>query len=286
MSAFKVSIVAGKDKALSSISVSGKVRYPSSELDKDTFQLDYPDKTLREAIGKYFGRIPDDHVHFNSTYSKKNLFSKHGWQEAQTIIEAVDAEILEVTTEDTARYDVVTSSFNNQTSNDGNFVVSAHCSGCNSLSTSWAEKRLVSVNDAIKYEVKFFNADECSLSCEQGWVESRKDIENTRLCSVSEVKYTVAPNTSVFARLDAKWIVLKARVRYRAHLTGMMGLYYSPKYKGEHWWGLPIKDVQSSCDDLPESVEITEDIEVEYLAKHKVTVFDKKTNEKLLTHVF
>ena len=193
MSAFKVSIVAGKDKALSSISVSGKVRYPSSELDKDTFQLDYPDKTLREAIGKYFGRIPDDHVDYESPSSKKNLFSKHGWQEMYTTIEAVDAEILEVTTvelEDTVSYDtfnLMTSTvtgIDNKTSHDVQSTVSAYRSGSNTLSTSWGDKRLVTVKDAIKYEVKFLDTgdrdENCCLTCEQEWGESRKNSNYAR----------------------------------------------------------------------------------------------------------
>ena len=78
---------------------------------------------------------------------------------------------------------------------------------------------------------------------------------------------------------------MKVRIRYKGYLIGGTAVNYNPKYKGHHFWRLPIDGVMQ-CAGINNSVLSTEDIEVGYYTSSKVVVTDKETGTALHSQTF
>ena len=70
------------------VTVGGSVQHLITEQERTCFGLD--DAALKEAVGKYFGKEPDDALLKGPTYQT------YHWPEVQTVLVAQSAELLEV----------------------------------------------------------------------------------------------------------------------------------------------------------------------------------------------
>ena len=70
-----------------------------------------------------------------------------------------------------------------------------------------------------------------------------------------------------------------------AHLTGTTAINYNPTYQGHHFWNLNLGSVMSAGD-IPNSVQSTEDIDVDYYSNGKVELKDKETGTMMSTRFF
>ena len=91
MSGFNVSIVAGEDEASSVVHVTGSVQHVITDEERTTFQLG--DHQLKEDVGKYFGKEPND-AYLHSQTPWGDLYKRYNWLQVQTVVIAESAESL------------------------------------------------------------------------------------------------------------------------------------------------------------------------------------------------
>ena len=94
MSGFNVSIVTGNDIASSVVDVTGTVQHVITDEERTTFQLD--DHQLKEDVGKYFGKEPNN-AHLHSPTPGVGEGDLYNWPQVQTVVIAESAEILDIT---------------------------------------------------------------------------------------------------------------------------------------------------------------------------------------------
>ena len=275
-----ISIDAGKDAASSKVSISGYLQHIISDTERMTFHLS--DYQLKQAVGKYFGKNPDD-AFLHSPTPWNDLYKTYGWDQVQTVLVPVSHQIVGVTTNSVA---IKSQVFENYSSKSANFDVSISDTVSNTVTNTWQTGGSLTFGQTIKYEVGFLGTGgggETSLSYSQSWGVGGSKSQSQSVGSSSGVMVTLDPQQSVKSVLTATRGVMKIRVKYNAYLIGKAAINYGSTYKGHHFWALAIQNVMNGGN-IQNSVQSTEDIEVGYYSNGKITLHDANTNEHLATH--
>jgi hypothetical protein len=275
-----ISIDAGQDAASSKVSISGYLQHIISDTERMTFHLS--DYELKQAVGKYFGKDPDD-AFLHSPTPWNDLYKTYGWDQVQTVLVPVSHQIVGVTTNSVA---IKSQVFENHSSKSANFDVSISDTVSNTVTNTWQTGGSLTFGQTIKYEVGFLGTGgggETSLSYSQSWGLGGSKAQSQSVGSTSGVMVTLDPHQSVKSVLTATRGVMKIRVQYNAYLIGKTAINYGSTYKGHHFWALAIQNVMNGGN-IQNSVQSTEDIEVGYYSNGKISLQDANTNEYLATH--
>jgi len=270
-----VSIVAGEDKNSSSVNAAGSIQHIITDEERRTFGV--TDAGLKNAVGKYFGKNPND-AFLHSPTPWNDLYNTYGWKQVQTLLVVQRAEILGITSEPVI---VKTQEFENNSSKSGSFNVSISETVQNTSTSTWNTGGTLTIGQKFTYSVKFLGAGgggETSLSYSRSWGQGGSESKSTTVGSSSAVSVTLDPGESVIAELTASRGVMKVRIHYNAYLIGQTAINYNPTFKGHHFWGLPIRSVMAGAG-LPAAVTSTEDIEIGYYSNSKIELKNKATGE-------
>ena len=95
-----ISIDAGQDTASSKVPISGYLQHIIiSDTERMTFHLS--DYELKQAVGKYFGKNPDN-AFLHSPTPWNDPYKTYGWDQVQTVLVPVSHQIVGVTTNSVA----------------------------------------------------------------------------------------------------------------------------------------------------------------------------------------
>src|SRR5580700_7998615 len=93
-----VSIKAGLTADTSSVSASGSVEHVITDTEVNSFGIQ--DGALKNAIGKYFGKNPNDaYLHSDTPWGDR--YKTYGWPQGQTVLVVESATITGITSEPT-----------------------------------------------------------------------------------------------------------------------------------------------------------------------------------------
>ncbi|BCT68244.1 hypothetical protein [Nitrosospira sp. NRS527] len=265
-----ISIKAGTNAATSSVNASGSVQHIITTTEKKTFGIQ--DAGLKNAVGKYFGRNPNDaYLHSDTPWG--DLYKTYNWPQVQTVLVVQSATITGITSEPVI---VATKIFSNNSSKKATFNASISDQVNNTTESNWSQTDTVSVEQKIKYEIGFLGTGgggETSMSYSHSWGKGGSESMSITVGSDSGVSVELAPGESVEAQLSASRGVMKVRVVYKAYLTGSTAINYNPTFKGHHFFSLPIDGVMEAGG-LSTIREFTEDIEIGYYSNSKVELKD------------
>ena len=269
-----IHIIAGKDKASSSVRVTGTVQHVITDEERQSFKL--ADAQLKDAVGKFLGKRPKD-AFLHSPTPWGDLYKKYGWSQVQTVLVVESAKVLEITSEPTI---LNTETFTNNSSIDNPaYTVKISDTIQKTASTNWTTSETISVEQQFTYNVGFLGTGgggDTSISFSGSFGQGGEESKSVSIGSESSITVDLKPNQSVVAELSASQGVMKVRIRYKAYLTGNAAVNYDPPHRGHHFWNLDIGSVMSAAD-VPNSIEFTEDIEVGYYSNGKVVLKDEKT---------
>lgn len=272
MAGITVSIVAGADEAHSSVNATGSVQHIITDKERTTFGVQ--DSALKNAVGKYFGKNPND-AYLHSPTPWNDLYKTYGWPEVQTVLVVQDAKITGITSEPVV---VATKTFTNQSSKKATFDASISDQVSNTTESNWSTTNTIEVGQKITYNVGFLGTGgggETSMSYSHQWGEGGSESKSITVGSTSGVSVELNPGESIEAQLTASRGVLKVRITYKAYLTGSTAVNYNPTFKDHHFWALDIGGVMGAAG-INNSVKFTEDIEVGYFSNAKISLVDPK----------
>ena len=275
-----ISIDAGKDVASSRVSVSGYMQHIISDTERMSFHLS--DYELKQAVGKYHGKNPDD-AFLHSPTPWNDLYKTYGWDQVQTVLVPVSYQILGVTTNSRQLKTVPLENFSSKT---GTFSASIWDTRSNKVTSTWQMGGSLTFGQKIIYEVGFEGTKvggETSLSFSETFGVGGSNEKSQVFGSKSGVTVTLKPHQTITAVLTATQGVMRIRVQYNAYLIGRTAVNYGSRFKGHHFWALPIKNVMAAGS-IKNSVRSTEDIEVGYYSNGKITLKDSDTDKVLATH--
>ena len=287
MSDFMISISAGKDKQSSSAAVVGNSVRRNIITDQERYIFDLNDSQLKDAVEKHFGRRPNS-AYLHSPTGWTNLYKKYNLMETYTVVTATSAEVLEVISKDPMDL-MPTMSFNNsQCDIQATWKPTISNSVSSSIRITWDTKGITS-DQKITYKIGISGVSdrgETSISFIAPWGENHSELNDVTVgCSSSAVCIHVNPQQSLRTTLSVTPCVMKVRVQYNAYLVGTVAMKYSSDYKGQRVWGLPIAEVMSAGG-VPNSVELTQDIEVKYCSNCEITAKDVVTDQVVLFRGF
>lgn len=266
----EVHIIAGKNKESSSVEVTGRVQHVITDKERGTFALN--DRQLKQAVGKYFGAVPDD-AFLHSPTPWNDLYKTYSWSQVQTVLVPESAEIIGITSEPVI---LKTQTLKNSSSQTATLTAQITDTVQQTTKSTWSTTNTVEVSQSIKYEIGFLGTGgggETSSSYSREWGKGGENSQSISVGSSSGLSVELEPNETVIAELSASRGVMKIRVRYRARLMGATAINYSSKYRDHHFWSLDIAGVMSSAD-VPNYKVFTEDIEVGYYSNGKVELKD------------
>ena len=272
-------IKAGKDKASSSVVVSGSVQHVITNDERETFRLG--DEQLKQAVGKSFGKRPNDAYLHSPT--RHDLYKKYGWPQVEVVVVVESAEIVGITSKPTM---LKTETFTNSSSKKATFNIEISETVQQTTSSNWSTGGTLSVGQDINYDVGFLGTGAggtTSLSYSQSWGIGGEHSESVTVGSTTGVSVDLQPEQSVVTELSASRGTMKVRVRYRAHLIGKTAVNYDSKHHGHHFWGLDIGSVMSNAD-VPNCSESTEELEVGYYSNGKIELKDKPSGSLMGYH--
>jgi hypothetical protein len=276
MAGITVSIVAGADAAHSSVNATGSIQHVITDKEVKTFGIQ--DSPLKNAIGKYFGKNPND-AYLHSPTPWNDLYTTYGWPQVQTVLIVQNAMITGITSQPVV---VATRTFTNQSSKKAVFDASISDQVANTTESNWSSTDTIEVAQKFTYNVSFLGAGgggETSMSYSHQWGQGGSESTSITVGSSSGVSVELNPGESIEAQLTASRGVMKVRITYRAQLTGTTAINYNPTFKDHHFWAQDIGGVMQAGG-LSNSIQFTEDIEVGYFSNAKIELRDPKGNLK------
>ena len=272
-----VSIIAGPDKAHSSVQASGSVQHIITDTECQTFGV--TDGPLKNAVGAYFGKNPND-AFLHSPTPWNDLYKTYGWPQVQTMLVVQSATITEITSNPQI---VKSATFRNNSSKTAQFNVAVSDQVSNTVETNWSETSTIDVSQSISYSVGVEGVasvgGETTISFSQSFGTGGSKSETVTVGSEQGVSVELAPGESVVAQLSASRGVMKVRIVYNAYLVGSTAINYNPTFKDHHFWGLDIGAVMAGGK-IANSHTYTEDISIGYYSNAEVTLQD--SNKQLV----
>ena len=276
MAGITISIVAGADAAHSSVNATGSVQHIITDNEIKSFGVQ--DAALKNAVGKYFGRNPND-AFLHSPTPWNDLYKTYGWPEVQTLLVVQSAKITGITSQPVV---VATKTFTNRSSKKAIFDASISDQVSNTTESNWSATNTIEVQQKFTYNVSFLGAGgggETSMTYSHQWGQGGSESKSITVGSTSGVSVELEPGESIEAQLTASRGVMKVRITYQARLTGCTAVNYNPTFKDHHFWALDIGAVMQAGG-LNNSLLFTEDIEVGYFSNAKIELRDLQGNLK------
>lgn len=267
----EISVKAGTDAASSSVNASGSVQHIITDKERKTFNIE--DKSLKNAVGKYFGKNPND-AYLHSPTPWDDLYKTYGWDQVQTILVVKSATVTGITSEPVI---VATKTFSNKSTKKATFDASISDQVTNTTESNWSETDSIEVSQTISYGIEFLGCGSAggstSMTYNHSWGQGGSESKSIDIGTTSGVSVELNPGESVEAVLSASRGVMKVRIVYKAYLKGSTAVNYNPTYKDHHFWGLNIGSVMSAAN-LPNIEEFTEDIEIGYYSNAQIELRD------------
>ncbi|WP_158841772.1 follicular epithelium yolk protein subunit [Polaribacter sp. L3A8] len=267
-----ISITAATDANASKATATGSIQHIITDTERSTFKLS--DSSLKNAVGKYFGKNPND-AYLHSPTPWNDLYRTYGWSQVSTVLVPIRAEILGIS----SKPDILaTKTFTNNSSVKGSFNASISEQVSNTVTSSWSTGGTLSISEAIEVGVNIEVVSAKStttLSYSQSWSIGESKSETTTVGSSSGVSVDLDPGQSVEAKLSASKGAMQVKVTYRAYLTGSVAVNYNPTFKGHHFFALPVASVMSAAG-IKNSVESTEVFDIGFYSDGKIEIIDAK----------
>jgi len=262
----EITIKAGADAASSSVQATGSVQHVITDTERKTFGIQ--DAALKNAVGKYYGKNPND-AYLHSPTPWDDLYKTYNWAEVQTVLVVQSATITGITSEPVI---VASKTFTNNSSKEATFDAAISDQVTDTTESHWSETDTVEVGQKFTYNVSFLGAGgggETSLSYSHSWGQGGSESTSVTVGSTSGVTVKLEPSESVKAQLTASRGVMKVRIVYKAYLIGSTAVNYNPTYKDHHFWDFSITSVMQAAG-LSTTRQFTEDIEIGYYSDSKV----------------
>lgn len=266
----EISIRAGLDAATSSVNASGSVQHIITDKERTTFGIQ--DGDLKNAVGKYFGKNPND-AYLHSPTPWNDLYKTYGWEQVQTVLVVKSATITGITSEPVM---IATRNFTNNSSKRATFDAAISDQVTNTTESNWSQTDTIEVGQKFTYNVSFLGAGgggETSMSYSHAWGQGGSESQSITVGSQSGVHIDLDPGESVEAQLTASRGVMKVRIVFQAHLIGSTAINYNPTFKDHHFWALGINGVMQAGG-LIATRDYTEDMEIGYYSNSKIVLKD------------
>jgi hypothetical protein len=275
----EISIQTGLSTATANASGSGREQHVISDTEVKSFGIQ--DKSLKTAVGQYFGKTPND-AYLKSPATGNDLYSTYGWPQVQTVLLVDSVTITGITSEPVI---VAQQTFKNNSAVAATFNVGISQSVANTASSTWSRTDTLTCAQKITYKVGFAGiggGGETSFTYAESWGESKTESQTVTVGTTSGVSVPLSPGQSVVSVLTASRGVMKVRVVYRAHLIGDTATNYNPKYKDHHFWAFGIGRVMDAGG-IKNVQTVTEDLEIGFYANSQVELRDPSTGATLTT---
>lgn len=270
-------IVAGLTTGSSSVTAAGSVQHVITDTEVNTFGIS--DQSLKDAIGKYFGKNPNDaYLHSDTPWG--DLYKTYNWPQVQVVLVVDSATITGITSEPVI---VATQDFSNNSTVKGTFNVSISDQVANTSSSTWSQTDSITVGQKFTYKVEFLGTGaggETSMSYSHTWGQSTTDSLTVTVGTQSGVSVPLDPGESVKAQLSASRGVMKIRVVYKAYLIGSTAINYNPTFKDHHFFCLDIDQVMAAGG-ISNLKTFTEDIEIGFYANSTIQLTSKSAEPKV-----
>eukprot|EP00731_Ephydatia_muelleri_P024440 Em0016g711a len=261
-----VQIKAGTTPQASSISVTGTISHVITDSERQLFGI--ADAPLKNAVGKYFGKNPND-AYVRSPTPWNDLYKTYGWQQVTTVLTVTSATIIGVSSQPSI---VDQKTLTNNSPYSATFNAAIQDSVTSTVETSWSQTFGINFEQTFKYEVGFLGTGgggETKFGFNAQFGSGGSQSTAITVGSSSSVEVVLGPKQAVEAVLTATRSVMKARITYTATLTGLAAVNYNPTFKDHHFWALDIGGVMRAAG-LSNSRQITEDINIGYSSNGKV----------------
>jgi len=248
------------------VNASGTDQHIITDTERTTFNIQ--DASLKNAVGKYFGKNPND-AYVESPTPWNDLYKTYGWPQVQTLLTVQSATVTSSNTTSTA---LAEKTLTNNSSVPATFDASLSQSVTDTTETNWSNSNTVTVSQSVHYGIEVVGG-ETSFSYDYSWGQGGSKSSSVTVGDTSGVSVELQPGQSVIARLTANRSNVTVRVVYQATLSGDTAINYNPTYNGHHFWALDINAVMNSGG-LATSKTITTDIQVGYFSNGEVTITD------------
>ncbi len=273
-----VTIKAGETAATSSVQATGSVQHIITDTERESFNIQ--DSSLKNAVKAYFGKKPND-AYLHSPTPWDDLYKRYGWSQVQVIMRPISSTVTGITSNPTI---IATKNFTNSSSHKATFNAGISDQVTDTVESNWSQTNTISVSQSVSYEVGFLGSGgggETSFSYSREWGEGGSKSTSVTVGSETGVSVDLDPGESIEAVLSASRGKMKVRIVYEAYLTGQTAINYNPRYKGHHFWALPINSVMSSGG-LSTTMQFTEDIELDFYSDASIEIRDSKNDRKML----
>ncbi len=270
MAGITVQIVAGLTTSSSSVSASGSVQHIITDTEVNSFGVQ--DRNLKNAVGKYFGKNPND-AYLHSPTPWNDLYKTYGWPQVQTVLTVASATITGITSQPVI---VAQQTFKNNSNKQGTFNVGISDTVTDTVESNWSTTNSIDVTQTIEYGISFLGAGgggSTSMSYSRTWGQGGSNSQSVAVGTSQGVTVVLDPGESVLAQLTASRGVMKVRIVYQASLIGATAINYNPTFKDHHFWGLDLPSVMNAGQ-IKNSLQFTEDIEIGFYANSEIELKD------------
>lgn len=277
-SRINIQIKPGKTSEEVSVHFSGSDTSVISDKERKTFGLD--DETLKKATEKYKGKRCDD-VYLKAPTPWGNVYDKYDWNQVMRTLKPVRAKVLGVQSKPVA---VAEAKYTNNHHNiDVTYSTSVTQQVEETVGHTWSSGGELSIGQEINYNVNFGAGSvggSTSLSYTSTWGEDQTKSRTVTLGTTSTVSTSIPPGGKVVAVLSATQGTLDIEIYYEATLSGLVFCNYANTYKGHHFYGFSISNLQY-YQKLPQTVRTTEKMSIGFFTSARIEVNNGTTHKEI-----
>jgi hypothetical protein len=264
-----IDIIAGATKEDSSVHTTGSVVHIITNEELSLLGIRGGD--LYKAVEKFKGKKPNN-AYLASPTPWHDLYKKYGWPQVQTRLDVISSRIVSLISRPVAIKSVDYAHDENPDVEKATFTADLTQEVTETTETNWSETHGFEVGQSINYGVAFSGMNvggETSLSYAEEFGRGGSETKQVSLSSTQGISFELDFGEKATATFSASRGTLTVEVVYRVSFTGDVAVNYNPRYKGHHFWALPINAVLKASG-LQNTFDITQTIEVGYYTNGEI----------------
>ncbi|KAI8423921.1 hypothetical protein MSG28_002594 [Choristoneura fumiferana] len=251
------------------IQISGSSESVVTEKDRELFKI--RDWELKQAAYMYSGGRPDDvYVKSPTPLEWGDLYSKLDWPEVTRTIIPKYAKILDINTNSVI---VARKHFKNRSQWPSVYGGKLSQQADMTVKNTWITGGSYNFGEQVSYSISIGSGSigkSRSVYFSNWFGYGHETSSGISIGSDISVQPTLQPGQEVNVVLTATRGVVRVEVTYEATLSGLVGVNYSGKYKGHHFWGYDVNGCLKAVG-KPRKITFKEVIEIGFYFNEDVT---------------
>jgi hypothetical protein len=237
----RIIIMAGKNKESSNMM--GLMYVKNVISDEEIVLFNLQDQQLKEAIGSYFGKKPND-AYLKSPTPWGDLYEQYHWNQVERVSTIINPQIVIINVEEIV---LKSQNFTNLSDSFQYIDIGYSIQTNYEVIFHWNNAAKVMIENPISFSIDYDLYQSVDTAIFNVTYNQTNGYQYSRtIGATGEIQHSISPNESIIVDLVVNKYHMIAQFDIESHLIGFTVANYNPTYRDYHFWGFEIGQVMSA----------------------------------------